>query len=747
MATFGRFEAVREIHRTGYTTVYTGRSPESTAENFVIKVFQPPALLLEGGQAKAEIELFLKSTETQQKASAGDAQHWAPVHQHGPSPEGAFYVTEKYEHSLQQLIDIRLKLSGKVLSAIVESVAKGLIELKESCGRPHGNLKATNVLISGTEDISQGKIVLCDPLPDELIDTEVHWDSDLRAVAELIYQLVVHRQSPRVDGWQAPDSKEWRSLGRNAASWRNLCNRLLSASAKPGTITIETVVEELAQLKTAKPFLSPLRLIAAAIVVIVFVVALITFWPSPPATKEEWKQLCDEYFAWVGALYEQGLGLHRKTGNSRAELWREDSHLKTILKNIKAAGYPYEFAKDEGMEIKYIVDTPGIGDDTKKGLAAIEDIKNFFNPDSNSPWPLLLEMREAADRFGERGWEKPAEYLVRLASSVRPEPNKPIAENVDKILNLNKENTLEKIETSQKQIAKDQTTAKSLNDPILNKFDDAFVNREVDSIADVGNEESLSGLQNKLEEMEALGRKLAELIEGDWQTKVDQKEFLQNYNELFPDIQTPTVQTYNRWLETVRNYYKIDPDPREKIDGILVQLQKNIDTAKTFQPEKAGILDEELKQEIKNIEATRQIPGIKMYQDKIEKMTVDCLNTLTKINTKALALIVDPIKWWEDTEKTTEITQSNVINTEWRRRRDLELSKHEKSNFENKKNLDIFLPLMTRVDQTRYRLENLNTALVPNITATLKQTDWNTQLGNLYQNNSRQNRRRDHPAN
>ena len=734
MATFGRFETVREIHRTGYTTVYTGRSPESTAEQFAIKVFQPPSLLLEAGQAKTEIDLFLKGIEAQQKVAAGDAQHWAPVHEHGSSPGSAFYVTEKYERSLQQLIEVRLKLSSKVLSTIVESVAKGLMELKESCGRPHGNLKATNVLISGTEDISQGKIVLCDPLPDELTDTEVHWDSDLRAIAELIYQLVVHQQSPRVEGWQAPDSKEWRSLGRHAASWRNLCNRLLNAAAKQGTITVETLLEDLAQLQKVKPFLSPGRLVAAALIVIVCTVALVIFWPSPPATKEEWKQLCNEYFAWVGTLYEQGLGLNRKKGNSRAERWREDQHLKTMLKSIKEAGYPYEFAKDEGMEVKYIVDTPGIGEDTKKGLAAIEDIRSFFNADSNNPWPLLLEMREAATRFEDRGWEKPAEYIVPLVNSVRPEPNKPIAENVDKILNLKKENTLEKIESSRKQITKDQTTVKILNDPILSTFDDEFVNREVTSISGMGNEESLSRLQNKLKEMEVLGRKLAEFIEGDWQIKVNQEEFIQDYNELFPDIQTPTIPTYNRWLEVVRDYYKLDPDPRENIDEVLVKLQKNIETAKDFQLEKANILDEELKQEIKNIEEIRQKPSITKYQDEIEKMTDNCLDTLKKINTKALALIVDPIKWWEDIEKITEITQSNVINTEWSRRRVLELSKHKKSNFVNKKNMDMFLPLMNRVDQTRYRLENLNSTLVPNITATLKQTDWNTQLAILYQN-------------
>ena len=85
--------------------------------------------------------------------------------------------------------------------------------------------------------------------------------------------------------------------------------------------------------------------------------------------------------------------------------------------------------------------------ETKKALAAIKDIKDFLNPNSADdpnaykPWPLLLEMRKAANRFEGHGWEKPAQYLDQLISSVRPEPNKPIAENVDKILNLKTKNS------------------------------------------------------------------------------------------------------------------------------------------------------------------------------------------------------------------------------------------------------------------------------------------------------------------
>ena len=733
MATFGRFEAVREIHRTGYTTVYTGRASDSTVEKFAIKVFQPPALLLEGGQAKTEIDLFLKSTEAQQKAAAGGAQHWAPVHQFGSSPEEAFYVTDKYEHSLQQLIDIRLKLSSKVLSDIVESVAKGLMELKESCRRPHGNLKATNVLISGTEDISQREIVICDPLPDELINTEVHWDSDLRAIAELIYQLVVHQQSPRVGGWQAPDSKEWRSLGRNAALWRNLCNRLLNAAAKPGTITIETVVEDLAQLKIAKPFLSPRRIIAAAIIVAICAVALVIFWPrGAPATIEEWKQLCDEYQAWVGDLYEQDLGLNKKMGNSRAERWREDPHLQTMLKSIKAAGYPYEFAKNEGMEFKYIVDTPGDDDNTKKGLAAIEDIRSFLNPDSNSPWPLLLEMHEAANRFEERGWEKPAEYLLQLVSLVRPEPNKPIAGEVDKILEFSEKDILNRIELPLEQIAQYQATVKSLNDPILGKFDEQYLNREVTSIASEDNGEVLHRLQNKIEEIANLGRTLAGFIEDKWKKEVDQETFFDDHKN--DTAETVINETLVKRLAVIREYCYLRPDPREAVFKLVSDIEGCIRQAQVSNPREADECTKDIGEFRPNIEVIKKIKAIEKNRAEIEEKIGDYTPQLVKLKDRALRAIETAKEYWDRITKLSTTARSEEINTKWNIIRDGLLEKYPLPNITN--NLELYSELRHKIDDVNATLvkldEELQRELPFDIEVPLKETGWNTKVKETY---------------
>jgi len=213
--------------------------------------------------------------------------------------------------------------------------------LKEECGRPHGNLKATNVLIAGTGDISQTKIVLCDPLSDEQIDGNVHWDSDLRAVAELIYELITHRPTPTVGGWQVPDSEEWGTLVKQSKSWKNICNLLLNAGVKPGTVTIETVFKALEEIQKAKPGLSYRWFIAAGLGLIVCVAVLVMlFRRPPPPEKTEWESLCNQYLTWID-------GLRIELADKQID-WSQDEKLAGIPEKVKLASYPYTIMLDEG---------------------------------------------------------------------------------------------------------------------------------------------------------------------------------------------------------------------------------------------------------------------------------------------------------------------------------------------------------------------------------------------------------------
>jgi hypothetical protein len=70
MASFGRYQTVRELHRGAYTTVYSAQEEAgSPGQEFCVKVFQPSALLLDKSRAKAETDLFLNRARVQQKVA------------------------------------------------------------------------------------------------------------------------------------------------------------------------------------------------------------------------------------------------------------------------------------------------------------------------------------------------------------------------------------------------------------------------------------------------------------------------------------------------------------------------------------------------------------------------------------------------------------------------------------------------------------------------------------------------------
>lgn len=248
MPRFGPYETVRALHRTGFTVVYLGHSATQPTRNCAIKAYRPSVRVRRREVTKSQYHEFLDAAAVQQKVAKQDTVYWAPVYDSGDSPEGPFYVTSQYNCSVQHLIAGRAKLSPALNHLIVHSVTQGLLSLQRICSRPHGNLKFSNILTTGRMRVSEANIVLCDPLPDKYIKPEDHGISDLREIAELIYQLVMHCPTSPLKGWQVPESEEWKRLGPKGDNWRVLCNRLLLVDVNPDTISLETLAEELKQL-------------------------------------------------------------------------------------------------------------------------------------------------------------------------------------------------------------------------------------------------------------------------------------------------------------------------------------------------------------------------------------------------------------------------------------------------------------------------------------------------------------------
>jgi formylglycine-generating enzyme required for sulfatase activity len=704
----------------------------------------------------AESDLFLNSAHIQQKTAAGGALHWAPIHECSSITGGAFYTTDQYDRSLQQLIDVRIKLSAQALREIVESATRGLIELKQTCGRPHGNLKATNILIAGEGDLSQASIVLSDPLPDEHIDTEVHWDTDLRAIAELIYQLIMHRPTPTVGGWQIPDSKEWGKLGKQANDWINLCNRLLNAHMKPGMMTIEILIDELARLKKIKPVLSFRRLLIAIGLIIMTGAAIFIikpdffefiFPPEPPSIRD-WNKSLTEYLDWVKIL-RTDLGLPK--GNQREKQWTSDPLLRTIIENIKKASYPYNVAYDNNVLEQDLIKIENEEDlrkyrikatRTTTALKAAEIIKFFFDIksdpnsfslyDPNSPtdrnefkrWPVLVETQNTINKFSERKWQELAKSIEDLIGQVRPGlDNKNIAENVDKIIELDR--NLDDIESRWTKIEENQKIIDSTGDPILTKCFGFIQSKLVSANLDI--------LGRELEQMGSLTGDIAKFIEDNWQ-KVDKNTFLNDHGN--DSEESPTDNTFTDRLVLIKDYLYLDPDPRKEIFELIDRIDGYLPLARLTNPLEADGCSKslsDLQQDIKEIE---EKPGIEKYRLDITDAVNIHKPKLIKLEERVIAATETPEKYHQRMRKQIVLSSdvNDEINKNWLTSRDNLLDRYPLSAL--KENLGKYAELRRKIDDTIHNLEIINgqlrTELPEQLEAEVKEVDWNNTLKQLY---------------
>ena len=724
MSSFGCFESVRELHRTGFAVVYSGREAAGNEDKFAIKTFQPSSLMLGEEQAKTESRRFLNSARIQKKVADSGAKHWAPVYDCGSNLEGTFYATDKYDRSLQQLIDGRIKVSAQILHTIIESIVKGLIELKEECGRPHGNLKATNVLIVGTGDISQTKIVLSDPLSDEQIDGKVHWDSDLRAIAELIYELTTHRSTPTVGGWQVPDSEKWTALEKQAKIWRNLCNLLLNAGVKPGTVAIEAVFKELEEIQKAKPSLSYRWFIAAGLGFIVCAVVLfMIFRRPPPPEKTEWESLCNQYQTWID-------GFRRELADKQVD-WSQDEKLARIPEKVEIASYSYSVMLDEGkLYIREIIDHPEYAEQqkTQDALKTIEEIKSFFDPNSPDSWPLLSEILDSVDKFKIRGWQEPAAYLNVLLENIKPEPDKLIVENVDAILQFSRKGTLRNIDLSLEKIVDYQSKIKSSRDPILTKLDDVYVTNQASGAKDVNE------LDDKLTKIVELNSKITQFIEGDWQTEIDQETFLIEHGEDTPP-ETLTDAIFTKRLEVFETYRYIRPDPRENLFTIINSIKDFIPLALISNPAEANPCKEDFDKLQPDIEAVRKIKAIEKNRSDITEALDSYMPKLKELEGRVMAATETANKYQMRLKQVVAIAKLDEINSKWVMLRNDLFDKYPEN--ELLQDLPRYAKLRQKIDATEKSLlkldEELKRKLPVQIEMSQDEIGWHSKVKQAYE--------------
>ncbi|GMV25388.1 MAG: hypothetical protein AMXMBFR58_14190 [Phycisphaerae bacterium] len=241
MEVFGSFEADDIVREGNFGVVMSARRAGTRDRRFAIKVFRPPELSMDEQQIAEDTELFLKAAEAQRKAhAAGGAggAAWAPIYESGTCAGGAWYATDLMQCSFEMLRIMQKEVEADHLRRVIEAIVQGLGALKSAAGRPHGNLRERNVLVTGREDLMRARIVLCDPaLRNRGVEDE---QRDARDLGNLIHQLVLHRPFQNLADWPLQSSERWQRMGKAGEQWLELTNRLIdpTKTAKP---TIEEI--------------------------------------------------------------------------------------------------------------------------------------------------------------------------------------------------------------------------------------------------------------------------------------------------------------------------------------------------------------------------------------------------------------------------------------------------------------------------------------------------------------------------
>ncbi len=265
MGAYGSFETNRELSSAQGARVYSARrAGVSAGDDFVVKVFSLESLIDGDPETRSDLDplladlsqAFTRRIELQRQA-AGASARIAPILETGKDERGVWYATRFYPRSVHKIIAGRVALSREALFHIVNCIVRGALEIKQACARGHGNLKPANVLIGAATRLRDAEIALTDLLPgggDEAVRYEL---ADLRAIGEIIYQLVRRRELADSAHWlilPIEASKEWSDLfGKAAERWRGLCNRLLDPNLSTETYTLERLAGELAALEPKPP--------------------------------------------------------------------------------------------------------------------------------------------------------------------------------------------------------------------------------------------------------------------------------------------------------------------------------------------------------------------------------------------------------------------------------------------------------------------------------------------------------------
>ena len=282
MPAYGPYETTREIASGHGFIVYAARKAGEAQDNYAVKVFALDSFISADAEDRSELDslvadfdrTFTRSVELQKQAAAV-SRCVAPVLEVGREEGSAWYATRLYPRTVQKILEGRVALGKEWVHHIVRAIARGALDFKKACGRSHGEIKPSNVLISASQKVRDAEVVLSDPLPGEASESASYEVADLHSVGQIIYQLVRRREVEDASDHSIlplTPSTEWTSVfGKETEAWLSLCNRLLDPNLSTDAYSLERLESDLARLQP-KPAVTAKMLALAAVALIAAIV-------------------------------------------------------------------------------------------------------------------------------------------------------------------------------------------------------------------------------------------------------------------------------------------------------------------------------------------------------------------------------------------------------------------------------------------------------------------------------------------
>jgi hypothetical protein len=274
MASYGSYDELSA--RAGGTigfAVFLARSPGAKRADTILKVFRPIDTIQFADHPDAAAAEY-RNIFNQFYGGLGpkDVPNLLKPRDQGEQPGEFWYalpffgnpVTGK-PNSLRTLVQSAVPATSEQLHNIVSAIVRALMGMREARQRGHGKLSLSNVLYAHLN--SSAEIFVTDPV----LERDPSPEEDLRAIGEIIYQIVTRREIQNEEDWPIPPlspSPEWERLGKASRIWLGMADRLLDSHLQADTFDLQDIQRELARIKPTKKMLVPALIGAAAVIVI-----------------------------------------------------------------------------------------------------------------------------------------------------------------------------------------------------------------------------------------------------------------------------------------------------------------------------------------------------------------------------------------------------------------------------------------------------------------------------------------------